>query len=134
MEREGDNIRFFLKSTGHFQVGLPGFSTILGQSNTEQVQTDLKKYGIKAVRAPLSKFADSKVLSALFWNHDAPPDIEKLDTLFLYGGEEPRKAISNLKIEKNVNIETKSGLVLFFDSQNIPVLSAAIGYSVPVAK
>lgn len=134
MEREGDNIRLFLRSSGHFQVGLPGFSTILGQSNAEQVQTDLKKYGIEAVSAPLSNFADSKGLNALFWNHDAPPDIEKLDTLFLYDGEETRKAFSNLKIEENSNIQIKTGLVLFFDSQNIPVLSAAIDYSVPVAK
>ena len=134
MQRDGDNIRLFLKSSGHFRVGLTGFSTILGPSNTEQVQADLKKYGFEAISAPLSKFADSKVLNALFWNHDAPADIENLDTLFLNGGEETRKALSELKIDENSNIQTKSGLVLFFDRQNIPVLSAAIDYSVPVPK
>jgi hypothetical protein len=66
MYRDGDNIRLFLKSSGHFQVGLPGFSTILGSANTEQVQMDLKTYGINATRAPLYKFADSESLNALF--------------------------------------------------------------------
>ena len=134
MQRDGDNIRIFLKSSGHFRVGLPDFSTILGPSNTEQVQMDLKKYGIEATRAPLYKFADSEGLKALFWSHDAPAGIEKLDTLFLFDGEQTRKAFSDLKIGQNSNIQTKSGLVLVFDDRNTPVLSATIDYSVPVPK
>lgn len=136
MQRYGENyIRLSLKSSGHFQLGLPGFSTILGQSNAEQVRIALiEKFGIKADSAPLDKFANSEGLKALFWNHDAPADIEKLDTLFIYGGKETWEASIELKIEQNSNIQTKSGLVLVFDGQNIPVLSATIDYSVPVPK
>jgi hypothetical protein len=136
MQRYGDNyIRLSFKSSGHFQLGLPGFSTILGPSNAEQVHNILEeKFGIKSDRAPLEKFATSEGLKALFWNHDAPAGIEKLDTLFIYDATKTWEASIELRIEQNSNIQTKSGLALVFDGQNIPVLSTTIEYSVPVPK
>ena len=89
MQPEGDVIRLFLRLDGHFQVGLPGLSAFLGPSNTEQLQNDLEKNGIKTTRAPLFKFADSKGLQALFWGHDAPAGIRNL-TRYFYTMEKKR--------------------------------------------
>ncbi len=134
MQPEGDFIGIFLRLDGHFQLGLPGLSTIFGSSNTEQLQTTLEKYGIKNSRGPLDKFTNSKGLDALFWSHNAPAGIEKLDTLFLYNGEETRKALIDLSVEKNSSIQTKTGIAIVFDNQNVPVLSTKVEYTVPVAR
>ena len=85
MKRDGNNIQLSLKSSGSFRLGLPGFATILGMPNTEQIRADLKAQGIGTTLAPLYKFADSASLRALFWNNNAPLDIENRDTLFFDG-------------------------------------------------